>query len=208
MYWLPPNDRVRAGKNVHVRDGSADVHERDDPPGLDGVVRLVRVLEGERVDVHERGGLADLRDDARVVADLVLLDGDEEHIHRLAARGVENDVIEVHVVDVEGDVLLGFPPDRLGELLGRHGRQGNLLDDHGMAGEGGPEVVVPDRKRRDDPVDRVDDEGGVHDRAVDDRLGGEALHARLDEAITPAFGVFQLDQFDRRRTYVEANQVF
>ena len=213
VYWLPPKEMSRQkivfvpGKDVDVGDGSADVDEGDDAARLDRVVGLVGVLEGEGVHVHERRGLPHLRDDARVVADLVLLDGHEQDVHRLAARRIEDDVVEVDVVDVEGDVLLGFPADRLGQLLGRHRRKGDLLDDDGVAGEGRAEVVVADGEGRDHPVDRVDDQGGVHDGAVDDRLRGEGLHARLDEPVAAALGVFQLDQFDRRRTYVEANQV-
>jgi hypothetical protein len=37
--------------------------------------------------------------------------------------------------------------------------------------------------------------------------GGEGLEARLDELVTASFGVFQLDELDRRGTDVQANQV-
>src|ERR1019366_9239025 len=96
---VPPEDRIGSRQNVHVRDGSSDVHQRDNPAGLDRVVRLVGVLKGERVHVDQGRGLPDLGDDARVVADLVFLDRDQENVHRLAARRVEDDVVEVDVVD-------------------------------------------------------------------------------------------------------------
>ena len=107
VYWLPPNEMSRQkivfapGEDVDVGDRGADVDERDDAARLDRVVRLVGVLEGEGVHVHEDGRLARLGDDARVVGDLVLLDRDEEDVHRLAAAGLEHDVVEVDVVDVE-----------------------------------------------------------------------------------------------------------
>ena len=166
VYWLPPKEMSRQkivfapGEDVDVGDRGADVDQRDDAAGLDRVVGLVGVLEGEGVHVHEDRRLAGLGDDARVVGDLVLLDGDQQDVHRLAAAGLEHDVVEVDVVDVEGDVLLGFPADRLGQLLGGHGRQGDLLDDDGVARQGGPEVGIPDVQGGNDAVDGVDDQGG------------------------------------------------
>ena len=62
-----------------------------------------------------------------VVADLVLLGGDEQHFHAAArvraGAGVEDLVVEVDVLDVERDVLLGLPVDRLVQLRLGHHRQ-------------------------------------------------------------------------------------
>ena len=82
-----------------------------------------------------RPGLAD---DAGVVGDLLFLGGDEQDFHRALAADVaaiENLVVEIDVLDVEGDVLLGFPVDRFGELGFGHRRQRDLLDDDGVARE-------------------------------------------------------------------------
>src|SRR5207302_2649140 len=66
--------------------------------------------------------------------DLFLLHGDEDDVDVVAGSGGgQRDVIEVDVVDVKGDVLFGFPLDRLGELLRRHGRKRDLLDDDRVA---------------------------------------------------------------------------
>ena len=85
--------------------------------GLEAVVDLVGVLQREGVDVDDDRRAAGLRDDAGVVADLFLLRGDEQHFHAAArvgaGAGIENLVVEVDVLDVERDVLLGFPVDRL-----------------------------------------------------------------------------------------------
>ena len=75
-----------------------------------------------------------------------------------------------------------------------------------------PEREVPKswlRTFRDEieAVDGVDDQGGVHDRAVDDRLGRKGLQAGLDEAIAAALGVLQLDQLDGRGADVETYEV-
>src|SRR5262249_46074076 len=108
----------------------------------------------------------------------------------------------------EGDVLLGLPPDRLGELLRGHGRQGDLLDDDRVARQGGPELGVADVEGRHDPVDRVDDQGGVHDGAVHDRLGGGALEPGLAEPVTAALRVLQLYELDRGGPDIQPHEVF
>ena len=113
------------------------------------------------------------------------------------ARRGERDVVEVDVVDVEGDVLLGFPLDRLGQLLRRHGRQGDLLDDHRVAGKGGRVIGILDALVGVQPLDRLDHHGGVHDGAVDDGLGRQPLGPELDERVAPALLLLQLDEFDR-----------
>ena len=56
----------------------------------------------------------------------------------------ENLVIEVDIVDVEWNVLLSFPLNRLRQLVCRHRRKLNLLDNDGMTGEGTPETLVLD----------------------------------------------------------------
>ncbi len=64
VYWLPPNEMSRQkivfepGEDVDVGDRGADVDQRHDAPGLDRVVRLEGVLQGEGVHVHEDRRLA------------------------------------------------------------------------------------------------------------------------------------------------------
>ena len=88
--------------------------------GLESVIQLVGVLQREGIDVDHHRRPPRLGDDAGVVGDLFLLGGDEEHFHRAlrvgAAAGIQNLVVEVDVLDVERDVLLGFPVDRFVEL--------------------------------------------------------------------------------------------
>ena len=79
-------------------------------------------------------------DHADVVVDLVLLGRGEQDVHvALAgqARALEDLVVQVDVLDVERDVLLGLPVDRLGQLGVAHHRQADALDDHVVAGQRG-----------------------------------------------------------------------
>ena len=99
--------------------------------GLEPVVQLVGVLQREGVDVDDDRRAARLRDDAGVVGNLFLLGGDQQHFHRAlrigAAAGIENLVVQIDVLDVEGDVLLGFPVDRLVELARRSSRGSEIF---------------------------------------------------------------------------------
>ena len=62
--------------------------QHDDGAGLDAVVDFVGVLEREGVDVDHDRRAAGLRDDAGVVGDLLVLRGDEQHVHGALAAGV------------------------------------------------------------------------------------------------------------------------
>ena len=112
--------RLVAVEDVDVDGAGAGVEQHDDLAGLEAVVGLVGVLQRERIDVDDDGVAARLRDHAGVVADLVFLRGDEQHFHaaaRLGAgAGIEDLIVEIHVLDVERDVLLRLPVDRLVQL--------------------------------------------------------------------------------------------
>jgi hypothetical protein len=126
---------------------------------------------------------------------------------RTDRSGIENDVVEIDVVDVEGDVLLGLPADRLGELLLRHHREQDLLHDDRVPGDGHGDVLSLDAGRRQEAGDGLDHERRIHDGAVDDRLGGEALEAGADELVGPFLPLPELDQLDGRGADVESDEV-
>ena len=93
VYWFPPKEMSRQKivlppeRTLTLVTEAPMLTSADDAAGLDGVIRSRKAFwSGEGVHVHEDRGLARLRDHARVVADLVLLDGDQEDVHRLARR--------------------------------------------------------------------------------------------------------------------------
>ena len=90
-------------------------------------VELEDVLHGERVDVDDERLELRLARELRVVVDLVALGGDEQEIH-LPGLGppAQHLVVDLHVLDVEGDVLLGLPLDLLVEL-GRRSSCGTVI---------------------------------------------------------------------------------
>ena len=71
-----------------------------------------------------------------------------------------------------------------------HARHRDLLDDHRVAGDADRHLLLLDLQLADQLLDRLDDGGGVHQRAVDDRLGRQRLHA---EALQ------RVDHLPRRR---------
>ena len=215
VYWLPPTamsrlkTEVAALHHVDVHDGGADVQERHHAARVDPVVDLVAVLEGEDVHVHDRGVPARLRDRRRVLADLVLLDRDEQHVHVPArAAALDDLVVEGDVLDVERDVLLRLPVDGLRELLGAHLREADLLDDDGVAGDAGGHVARLDLVLLEQALDRVDHGPGVHDRAVHDRLGGQRLDPDVQELVLVAAlaADLELHRLHGRGADVDADQ--
>jgi hypothetical protein len=101
-------------------------------------------------------------------------------------------------LDVERDVLLGLPVDRLGQFLGRHLGQADLLDDDRVARDAGGHLGRLDLVGGEQALDGVDDGAGVHDGAVDDGLRGERLQAEVDEMVLASLATrLQLHGLDR-----------
>ncbi len=75
-----------------------------------------------------------------MVQDLVFFDGDQQDIH-LRVHGLQQLVIQVHVRDIEGNVLAGFGLDAVVQLFLGHGRKRNALDDHRVPGNRGGHIL-------------------------------------------------------------------
>jgi hypothetical protein len=131
---VPRVDVEAALHDVRVRGLVTDVHECHDLVALTGLVVLVLRLQREDVDVHDHDVQPAGLDDVRVALDLALLDGDQ---HDLELRPVlpQDLEIDVDVIDVERDVLLRLPADRLAQLALRHLRQVDPLGDHRAPGD-------------------------------------------------------------------------
>ena len=120
-------DRLVALEDIDVDGAGAGVEQHDDAAGREPVVHFERVLKREGIHVDDHRRPSGLRDDTGVVADLILLRGDQQDIHAPArvwpGPGVEDLIVEVHVLDVERDVLFRLPGYRLIELRLGHHRQ-------------------------------------------------------------------------------------
>src|SRR5262249_23552719 len=151
---------------------------------------------------------AGLGNDARVVGNLFLLRGYQQHFHRAlglrAGAGIENLVIEIDVRDVEGDVLLRLPVNGLGELRFRHHRQADFLDDDRIAGKRGGHVFGFEGLAPENALDGGRHRTTVDDGAIDDAVGRhrfDGYSGNLEAlAVWP-----QLHCFDGARADVEAN---
>jgi hypothetical protein len=150
-----------------------------------------------------------LCDDAGVVANLLALGRDQQHVHaaariRAGAR-VEDLVIQVDVLNVERDVLFGLPVDRLVELGLGHDRQRDLFDNHGVPRQRRAHIL---RLERLAAVEQASDGVGhrrrVDDRTVDDAVGGKRLGAERDD-LESLSRRLQFDRLDGARTDVEAD---
>ena len=190
-------------QDVRVRGLVADVHEGHDLVALPRLVVLVLRLEREDVDVHHHDVQPAGFHDVRVALDLALLHRDQHHLE-LRPVLPEDLEVDVDVVDVERNVLLGLPADGLTELALRHLREVDALRDDGAAGH-------------------ADDRFGGLDAALDERLPDGLLHGvrLLDLAALNGAGRhvgdakpaqlvgrplrLELDHLDRARADVEAD---
>jgi hypothetical protein len=100
--------------------------------------------------------------------------------------------------------------DGLGQLLRAHLRERDLLDDDRVARDARGDVARLDLLGGEEPLDRVDDGAGVHDRAVDDRLRWKRLHPDVDELVlgSALAAGLELDGLDGRGPDVESDQPF
>src|SRR5690606_20059434 len=124
------------------------------------------------------------------------------------ARPAPQDLmIDLHVFDVEGDVLLRLPLDLLVQLLVRHGRNGDLADDHALPGDAHGHVALADLVVAEQALQRLDHGSGVHHLAVDDdlRLQGRVPEAHQGQA-PPA--LLQLTDLDRGGPDIDTDEVF
>ena len=103
--------------DVDVDGAGAGIQQDHHPRRLEAIVGLECVLQREGIHVHHHRGAPRAGDDAGVVADLFLLCRDQQHVHAAARIGagarVQHLVVEVDVLDVEWDVLLRLPVNRI-----------------------------------------------------------------------------------------------
>ena len=97
-------------------DFVADVDQADETLHRFGVVDLEGVVQREGIDIDDRG-LDRLRRAVQLDLDQLTLGRDQQHRHLQTLAGRIQDLeIQLDVVHVEGDVLLGLPPDDLAGL--------------------------------------------------------------------------------------------
>ena len=116
-------------------------------------------------------------------------------------------MVQVHVLDVEGDVLFGFPADRLGQLgVGHHG-QADLLDDDRVARQRRGDIPGARPCALEDAADGIGHADGIDDGAVDDAVRGNRLGGVGTDPVGPARHL-QFDRLDGARSDVESDDSF
>ena len=96
------------------------------------VVHFKAVLQGEGVNVHDDRRFAGLRQNVRVVQNLVFLHRHQKNVHLVLGR-FQKLVAEVHVRNIERDVLARFGLNPVVQLFLGHQRHAHALYDHRMA---------------------------------------------------------------------------
>jgi hypothetical protein len=195
---------------------NVDIHERG--PHVDHhrnllvghrVAQLEGVSRRDGVDIDDRGGKTCVLDHGDVVVYEVALHSDEEDVHlgRVFLQRADHLEIDPDVLDVEGDVLLHLPLDRLLQLF-RGGRGENyFLDDHGMAGKRGGDLLLLHLELAEGGLDPFDYRDVVHDRPVHDRVRGKREDPELPY---PELHAHSLDmgELDGARPDIQPDQLF
>ena len=174
--------RNAAAHDIDVHHAGADVEQRDGLAGIGIVIHFEAVLQREGVDIHDRGILPRLRQHVGVIQNLVFLDRHQQNVH-LRIHGLEQLVIQVHVGNVERNVLAGFGLDAVVKLFLGHHRQRNSLDDHRVARNRRGHVLGLDFLRLENIADRAGDQRRVHDRAVHHRVLRQRFQPKTDQFI-------------------------
>ena len=106
-----------------------------------------------------------------------------------------------------GMYLFGFPVDGLGELLLGHRGQRDLLDDHGVTGERGSDVLGPELGVGEEAPHRVRHGAAVDDGAIDNAVGRNRLDTDGRHAVALPGGL-ELDGLYGAGPDVESHQGF
>ena len=184
---VPGEHRHAFVEDVDVGGLVSDVDQPHHPAHGVGIVELERVVQGEGVDVDDRGLEPDVGQERHLVVHQLALGGHQEDGHLQAvALGIEDLEVELHVVHVEGHVLLGLPADDLAGLGLLHPVHADALDDDVAAPHGGHDLLALDARRGEEPPDGVGHQPRVHDLALDDRVVHDRRVGHLREHRLPA----------------------
>ena len=137
------------------------------------------------------------------------LGGDEHHIHAVGlVVVVEDREVQIDVVDVEGNVVLGLVRERFAQRVGVLARQVHAAHDHGVAGNGGGDEVALDLVLVQELADRLTHGPLVDDRTVDDGLLGQLGHSEMSQ-LEGQFTLrgSQRDHLDRMRPDIQPNDL-
>ena len=141
-----------------------------------------------------------------LVLDQLPLGGHQEHRHLEAfAVGIEDLEVELDVVHVEGDVLLGLPADDLAGLAFLHPVHRDLLDDHVTAAHGRDDLLGLDAGGGEQALDGLGHDAGVHDLALDDGVVHHGRERDLGEHRL-ARAVIDDDELDQPAADVQADR--
>jgi len=195
-------------KYVDVYEGGSHVdHHRNLLVGH-RVAELEGIPRSDGIDVDDGGGKAGVLDHRYVVVDEIGLHGDEEDIHlgRVLLKGADHLEINLDVFDVEGDVLLHLPLDRLFQFLGGCRGQNHFLDDHGMSGQRGGDLLLFHLELAQRCLDPLDHRDVVHDGPVHDRVRRQGVHPELLHAELHSHRL-DMSELDGTRPDVQPDQL-
>jgi hypothetical protein len=139
--------------------------------------RPERTQQRDRVEVDALGPEPGLLHRLQVPGEHLLLGGDQQHPQQpLAAGGLvlaDHGVVELGLVDRDGQVVAGLEGERAAQLARLHPGQVDQADDHPLVGHPDDHPPAADPGPPPQVLDRGRHGGGVLDLTVDDRAAGQ-----------------------------------
>jgi hypothetical protein len=205
---VPASGRPRLSDDVQGREAGPHVDESNGLVFRQPAGKLEDVLDGKGIDVDDLRLEFGFARELGVVLDLVALGGHQQEVHLSRFRApAQHLVVDVHVFDIERDVLLRFPLNVLGQLGRRHHRYRDFgPDDHRLARYAHGHVAVLDFLIVKDAREAFDDHPAVHHVAVDNGLRRKRGKAETYE-LEPFAPLAQLADLDRARADIDPDEV-
>src|SRR5262249_35959124 len=182
--------------NVDVHHAGAQIQQ-----GHGGIVRrlvvvLVTVLQSKSVNVHNRRRLAGQREHVGVVQNLVFFHSHQQHVHlRASTVRIQDFKIQVHVGDVERNVLRGFRSDAFRQLRFAHGLDLDRLHDDRMPAHGRGYVFGLNAVLAEDFADGAGNAYRVYNHGVHHDVTRQRFHTQVRDH-NVALGTLQLNRLD------------
>jgi hypothetical protein len=143
-----------------------------------------------------------------VVQDLVLLDGHQQHVHlRVAGVFGEDLIVEVHIGQIEGNMLGSFFLDGLRQFLIAHRGQRDLFHDHRVPAHRRGHAPGLDLIVGEQLGDRARHRARVHDHGIHDDVRGQRFEAQVRN-FNPITPFPQFDRLDARGPHIQTNNRF
>src|SRR5262249_44636018 len=159
-------------------------------------------LKGERINVDDDRLTARKLNRLFDIVDALAFAGSDQDVHRVV-RFLGDLVIKADFRQVERDVFLGVPVNRLFQLFFAHRRENDVLDNDRVARNAGNYAVGTDLVIVTDVLDDIRNDVQLHDLAVNYGVAGQIFKSKPHEVQIICIST-EFDHLDRARADIQS----